>query len=100
MTACSTPLHEMLVDNMFAWLPCPYVELGPPLAGVGLMLWFTVFVIASNWSEGFKIPLAWTALFTPVLFGVLPGAIVQRLLGLLTFGVAVTLFLVWQAWRR
>lgn len=98
-TSCSTPLIDMMADDLFAWLPCPYAELGPGLLGVGMLVWFVVFVMMANWSEGFKLPVAWTGLFAITIFPFLPGVLSRRLMGLLTLAVAIGFYIVWQLWK-
>lgn len=97
-TSCSKPLYKMMVDDTFNWLPCPYAEQGAGVLGVGMLVWFAVFVIMANWSEGFKLPIAWTALFATVIFPFLPGVVAWRLLNIAVIGVIVTIFLVWRYW--
>lgn len=99
-TSCSTPLIDMMNDDMFAWLPCPYAEQGPGLLGVGMLVWFTVFIMMANWSEGFRLPVAWTALFTITIFPFLPGTLAARLMSVLLWAVAIGLFVLWQRARR
>lgn len=90
----------MLISNTFDWLVCPHAGLGPGVLGVGALIWFTVFIMMANWTEGFRMPIAWTMLFAPIIFAMVPGAIAARLMGVATIALAAALFMLWQLWNQ
>lgn len=86
-------------EQWLEWIIESYaVSVGAP--GVALFALFGGALGILNWTESLKPPVVWVTLMAPLVASTLPVAIVWRVLGLVTTGVALLFLALYMYWGR
>jgi hypothetical protein len=100
---CSRPYYGVLADGrIFDWGACVYAADGLGLAGVGLFVLAGGFIGLLNWSEGWAVPITWTAIVGPPMAAgvLLPGGLLRLVAGALTLAMAGLFIGAYWWWGR